>query len=200
MNLIITTILLLNAAWGEIHSEIVFNPQDGGLPWPLPDATDSGLLTMHGAHCLEQLSNNRTNASMDVMHHEHCQNVIAQILRFLFEKKYHVDTWICSSLVSPRVRRRIRFGNYNYNWFSYIKRRKRSAGEEHYQDDKYIKLASTNFGYLLMKNWTNPALLSAQEATYLQQWENSDAISAGAVGVYCASRGNLSAVQESLHS
>jgi hypothetical protein len=165
-----------------------FNTRHNGLDRSLPDTTDPGYLIIHGSHCfkilnrdLEEAGMNDADALMKQMHTEHCKGMLEAILGFIEQNpSLSVNPWICDALDS------------------------RNRGKGHAadgaldHDSAYDRLLGQNYISLLMKNFTRSSALSDEEKVYLEKMKSPDAAKLGALGAYCAVKGDIGQIRDLL--
>jgi hypothetical protein len=181
---------------------VTFPNQNGGLEWPLPDVTNPGLLLRHGTHCFEVINEelNETD-SMSAMHQQHCRRVMENVVRFFrINPSYQVNEWICKTLDDHRAIR-----SFCYKACFGEKKRRRGKRDiesamvhEKNPDEAFTQLAASNFGHLLMKNYTDPTTLTRPEMVYLQNWFQRSSIAMAAAAVYCRVKGDVSMIRDAL--
>ncbi|UJR24397.1 hypothetical protein I4U23_005774 [Adineta vaga] len=89
---------------------LLFTTDDDGLPWPLTDPYNNGIMLIHGPHCLhmiemfnQQLSEGKQLDNVaDYSHYEHCRRLARRVLAFYQkEKEYSVKpSSICTDIGS----------------------------------------------------------------------------------------------------
>jgi len=190
-------------------NHVLFKLSDDDLPWPLPDVNNPGLMIIHGMHCFEELQKSvDNNENMTIMHYQHCQKIIARILHVLESnhQSIQVNPWICDTLKEDGIIQNthtkdtngISYGiNYGINYISAPSQPPSEIANES-QIMAYVDLMAFNFGNLLMKNWTDPALLNSKERVWLAKWEREGAVKLGAVSIFCQVDGDLEKIRKVL--
>jgi len=185
---------------------VTFARQENGLPWPLVDFDNPGMLMLHGMHCYDVVTSdketNEEEAEMRILHKQHCGSLIHDSLKY-FEGNHTlvIDSGICDSIkeignhVGPDGKRVPRgFREYEYSCFglSYrICRTKRSIPQtELSQTNAYVQLEAANLGALLKKKLKKMPMTN-KELEYMGKMETPSARKLVAFGAYCQVNGDV---------
>jgi len=197
-----------------VNDVMTFRTTDKGLPWPLPDLDNYGLLSYHGVHCVQMLLSphhhemNDDERTMHRMHQEHCAGSVRAMLDYVQSvPNYSVPKHVCMDMretetqaepvvesTDPRVEEANQRVRRAYVWGSNRPQALKTDDSARVRvvrqtndDDQYnqfVSFEANNFARLLMTEQRGAPLTPA-EATYIRKLTGPKAVRIGATGVYC---------------